>query len=160
MASSIRILKSAFVALFLFALAVPASAEGPHFDRGPLTIHTVEGAERILDVEWAMTPEQREHGLMFREDLGEDQGMLFDFGVTRDVMMWMKNTPLSLDMLFIGEDRRVSRIAHRTTPFSETIISSGGPVHYVLEIRGGRAAALGITEGATVEIVPPKSSSQ
>ena len=150
-----RRMKSAFVALFLWALAGPLAAEAPHFDRAPLSIQTTAGKAITLDVEWAITPEQREHGLMFRKELGDDQGMIFDFGTVREVMMWMKNTPLSLDMVFIGEDGRVTRVASRTTPFSEAIVGSGTPVRYVLEIRGGRAAALGIGEGAKVTLDPP-----
>ncbi|MBC7151947.1 MAG: DUF192 domain-containing protein [Rhizobium sp.] len=154
-----RLMKSAFVALFLWAIAGPLAAEAPHFDRAPLSIRTTEGKEITLDVEWAITPEQREHGLMFRKELGDDRGMIFDFGTVREVMMWMKNTPLSLDMVFIGEDGRVKRVASRTTPFSEAIVGSGEPVRYVLEIRGGRAAALGIGEGAAVTLTPPAGAS-
>lgn len=150
-----RLMKSAFVALFLWALAGPLAAEAPHFDRAPLSIQTTAGKAITLDVEWAITPEQRQHGLMFREELGDDQGMIFDFGTVREVMMWMKNTPLSLDMVFIDESGRVARVASRTTPFSEAIIGSGTPVRYVLEVRGGRAAALNIGEGAEVTIDPP-----
>ena len=150
-----EMIKSAFVALFLWALAGAAAAQGPHFDRSMLTIRTVEGKEIALDVEWAITADQRAHGLMFREELGDHQGMIFDFGTTRDVMMWMRNTPLSLDMVFIDESGLVKRIASRTTPFSETIIPSGAPVRYVLEILGGQATALGIAEGAIVELRPP-----
>ncbi|WP_454745705.1 DUF192 domain-containing protein [Ciceribacter selenitireducens] len=152
-------MKSAFVALFLWAVAGPLAAQAPHFDRSMLEIQTAEGKLITLDVEWAITPEQREHGLMFREDLGDDQGMIFDFGTVRDVMMWMKNTPLSLDMVFIDRDGRVIRVASRTTPFSEAIVGSGAPVRYVLEIRGGRAAALGIGEGAEVTLTPPAGAS-
>lgn len=154
-----RLMKSAFVALFLWAIAGPLAAEAPHFDRSMLEIQTAEGKEITLDVEWAITPEQREHGLMFRKELGDDEGMIFDFGTVREVMMWMKNTPLSLDMVFIGEDGRVQRVASRTTPFSEAIVGSGTPVRYVLEIRGGRAAALGIGEGAEVAVAPPAGAS-
>lgn len=154
-----RLIKSAFVALFLWALAGPIAAQAPHFDRSMLEIRTSDGKEITLDVEWAITVEQRQHGLMFREELGDDQGMIFDFGTVRDVMMWMKNTPLSLDMVFIDQEGRVKRVASRTTPFSEAIIGSGAPVRYVLEIRGGRAAALGIAEGAVVKMTPPVGTS-
>ena len=152
-------MKSAFLALFLWALAWPLAAQAPHFDRFMLTIRTVEGREIALHVEWAVTPDQRAHGLMFREELGDDQGMIFDFGTTRDVMMWMRNTPLSLDMVFIDERGLVKRVASRTTPFSEAIIPSGTPVRYVLEIRGGQATALGIAEGAVVQLPPPAGPS-
>lgn len=152
-------MKSAFVALFLWALAWPATAQAPHFDRSTLSIRTVEGRVIALDVEWAITPDQRAHGLMFREQLGDDQGMIFDFGTTREVMMWMRNTPLSLDMVFINESGLVKRVADRTTPFSEAIIPSGEPVRYVLEVRGGQATALGIAEGVVVDLTPPSGTS-
>ncbi|MFN7011729.1 MAG: DUF192 domain-containing protein [Allorhizobium sp.] len=147
-----RLIKSAFVALFLWMLALPllVQAEPPHYERAPLTIRTADGRAIELDVEWAITPEQRAHGLMFRESLGDRQGMIFDFGTVREVMMWMKNTPLSLDMVFIAEDGRISRIASRTTPYSEAIVASRGPVRYVLEIRGGQAAVLGMAAGDRV----------
>lgn len=151
-----RLIKSAFVALFLWMVAWPLSvqAEAPSFERGALTITAADGRKVDLDVEWAITPEQREHGLMFRASLGDREGMIFDFGTVREVMMWMKNTPLSLDMVFIEEDGRISHIASRTTPYSEAIIASRGPVRYVLEIRGGQAAALGISEGDRTDLAP------
>jgi uncharacterized membrane protein (UPF0127 family) len=154
-----RIVKSAFLALFLWVFVWPAAAQAPQFDRSTLTIRTTGGEKIELDVEWAITPDQRAHGLMFREQLGDDQGMIFDFGTARDVMMWMKNTPLSLDMLFIDQNGLVKRVASRTAPFSEAIIPSGTPVRYVLEIRGGQAAALGLAEGAVVDLTPPKGAS-
>ena len=70
--------------------------------------------------------------------------MLFDFGETRMVTMWMANTPASLDMIFIDESGRIVRIAERTTPLSESIVSSGEPIRYALEIRGGHAKELGL----------------
>ena len=145
-----RRMKSAFVALFLWALAGPLAAEAPHFDRAPLSIQTTAGKAITLDVEWAITPEQREHGLMFRKELGDDEGMIFDFGTVREVMMWMKNTPLSLDMVFIGEDGTVRRIAHSAKPYSLDVIPSGAAVRYVFEIVGGTADKLGIAPGAKV----------
>lgn len=149
-----RLMKSAFVALFLWMLAWPlfVQAEPPQFERGPLTITTADGRKVDLDVEWAITAEQRQHGLMFRESLGDREGMIFDFGTVREVTMWMKNTPLSLDMVFIEEDGRISRIASRTTPYSEAIVASRSPVRYVLEIRGGQATALGVAEGDRIDL--------
>lgn len=149
-----RLMKSAFVALFLWMLAWPlfVQAEPPQFERGALTITTADGRKVDLDVEWAITAEQRQHGLMFRESLGDREGMIFDFGTVREVTMWMKNTPLSLDMVFIEEDGRISRIASRTTPYSEAIVASRSPVRYVLEIRGGQATALGVAEGDRIDL--------
>jgi uncharacterized membrane protein (UPF0127 family) len=101
-------------------------------------------------VELALTPENRATGLMDRQSMAADHGMLFRFDQTRDVLMWMKNTPLSLDMLFIAENGRIARIAENTVPFSETIIPSGSPVRYVLELNAGTAAKTGVAVGDRV----------
>ncbi|RKE84899.1 DUF192 domain-containing protein [Rhizobium sp. AG855] len=139
---------SAFVALFVFFSGIlPAQAQVA-FDTGTLTITTQAGKQLEFEVEWALTAEQRARGLMERETLADNAGMLFDFGETRMVTMWMANTPLSLDMVFIDEAGVVVRVAEKTTPFSEAIVGSGKPVRYALEIRGGRAAELGLTAGA------------
>ncbi|PZU79919.1 MAG: hypothetical protein DI528_22950 [Shinella sp.] len=156
-----KLAKSALLALFLFL--VPAgllAADGVRFDRSQLRIDTPEGESHEFQVELALSPEQRERGLMYREKLGDNEGMIFDFGLEREVMMWMKNTPLSLDMLFIDGAGRVQRVASRAVPYSESIIASGGPARFVLEIRGGRAAELGIAPGAQVSIAATASPSK
>lgn len=142
------ILQSAVMALFLF-LAGGAGAQEP-FERQELLIQTKDGKTHKFDVELALTSEQRSQGLMHRETMATDQGMLFDFGENRPVAMWMKNTPLPLDMLFIQRDGTISHIHKRAVPFSEAIIDSRGPVAYVLELNGGRADALGVTTGDRV----------
>ncbi|TPG13090.1 DUF192 domain-containing protein [Sphingomonas oligophenolica] len=108
-----------------------------------------------LSVERATTAAEQEQGLMFRTDLAPDGGMLFwpypaGGGAPQDANFWMKNTPTPLDILFIRADGTIARIAENTIPFSETPIPSGEPVAAVLELVGGRAAALGIAEGDTV----------
>jgi len=148
------ILRSALLALFLFLPALVSADEAIRFDTGRLRVELPSGKTHVLTVELALSPAQRERGLMNRTELGPDHGMLFDFGQNREVMMWMKNTPLSLDMLFIDETGLITKIAARTKPFSENILSSGGPVKYVLEINGGRAEALKIEPGATVHLQP------
>jgi len=110
-------------------------------------IVAADGERHAFDAHLADTEEARGRGLMFVTRLEDDQGMLFDFGETRRVNMWMKNTPLSLDMLFIDERGVIVRIAERTVPFSTRLIRSGVPVRAVLEINGGRAEALGISVG-------------
>ncbi|WP_250954224.1 DUF192 domain-containing protein [Rhizobium sp. CG5] len=137
------------MALFLL-LPSFALAQALQFDTGQLTILTASGSRHAFTVERAITPAEREVGLMHRTELGADRGMLFDFGTPRTVMMWMKNTPLPLDMLFIDDTGLVIRVESRTTPFSENIIASGGVVRFVLEINGGRAEALGIAAGDQV----------
>jgi len=103
-----------------------------------------------FEVEVARTDEQRTTGLMYRKSLGERAGMLFDFKVDQPVYMWMKNTYIPLDMLFIRADGSIARIAVMTTPLSTETISSGEPVRAVLEIAGGQARKLGIKAGDRV----------
>lgn len=118
------------------------------FERGSLSFETIAGETITIDVEWALTAEQRARGLMERPALPDRTGMLFDFGESRMVTMWMANTPESLDMIFIDEKGRIVRIAERTIPLSEAIVSSGEPVRYALEIRGGHAREIGLDASA------------
>ena len=103
-----------------------------------------------FSVELALDPADRASGLMNRKSMAADHGMLFKFDQSRQVLMWMKNTPLPLDMLFIDETGVVIRIANNTTPFSEAVIPSGGPVRYVLELNGGTSEKRGISAGDRV----------
>lgn len=111
-----------------------------------LEIVTSNGAFKF-SVEIADESEERSRGLMFRETMLPTHGMLFDFGETAPIMMWMKNTPLSLDMLFIKADGTIARIASNTEPFSTSIISSGEPVSHVLELNAGMAKQIGAKPG-------------
>src|SRR5262245_52994048 len=103
-----------------------------------------------FSVELAVTDEQRARGLMFRKEVPEGYGMLFDFKRDQDVSMWMENTYVSLDMIFIRADGRIARIAQNTEPLSRNIVSSGGPVRAVLEVVGGTTKKLGIVAGDKV----------
>ena len=114
-----------------------------------LEIVTKSGV-KVFSVELAKTKEERERGLMFRKELADGRGMLFDFSPQQDVSMWMKNTYVSLDMIFIQADGRILRIAENTEPMSERIISSGGPVKAVLEVVAGTARKDGIAPGDRV----------
>lgn len=152
MRSFLILLTSAVLALVVFFGPASADQTPVVFETGRLAIVTTDGKPLEFEVEWALTPEQRARGLMERETLADNAGMLFDFGETRMVTMWMANTPLSLDMVFIDEAGLVVRVAARTTPFSEAIVGSGKPVRYALEIRGGRAAELGLTAGARLKL--------
>ena len=119
-----------------------------------VSIASAAGA-REFRVEMARTAAEQERGLMFRTDLSPDGGMLFwpyppDGTPPREASFWMKNTPSSLDILFIRADGTIARIADSTTPYSTTPIPSGEPVAAVLELAGGRAAELGIAEGDRV----------
>ena len=119
-----------------------------------LTIKSTNGTHAFT-VERARTQEEQARGLMFRTDLKPDGGMLFwpyppTGGAPVAASFWMKNTPSSLDILYIRADGTIARIAENTVPFSETPIPSGEPVGAVLELMGGRAAELGIAEGDLV----------
>ena len=116
----------------------------------PLTITSGNRTHRFR-VEVARTPQQQAQGLMFRTEMGGDEGMLFPFDPPRGLSFWMKNTVLSLDLIFIGEDRRIVNIAKRAVPYSEAGIVSAAPAIAVLELNGGRADELGIVPGARVE---------
>ncbi len=134
--------------LLPLSLAYAAGAQ-VSFERSSLTVETESGPLNF-EVELAITPEQRRQGLMFREDLEADQGMLFDFGRSGPVTMWMRNTFVPLDMLFIEEDGRIARIVADTQPLSDAVIGSGGPVRAVLELAAGTSAAQGIAVGDQV----------
>jgi uncharacterized membrane protein (UPF0127 family) len=114
-----------------------------------LEIITSSGVQPF-SVEVMRTDEEREKGLMFRKELPEGQGMLFDFHPEQNVAMWMKNTLIPLDMIFIQSNGRILRIAENTQVQSEKIIPSGGPVRGVLEVIAGTAKKLGIRPGDRV----------
>jgi uncharacterized membrane protein (UPF0127 family) len=115
----------------------------------PLEIVTKAGV-RTFTVEVAKTEKERETGLMYRKEMADDRGMLFDFSPEQQVSMWMKNTILSLDMIFISGNGRITRIAENTEPQSLKIISSGGPAKGVLEVVAGTAKKYGIAPGDQV----------
>lgn len=145
-----HVFRSALAALLLFVAAAGA-ATAAEFATEPLSIRAADGSVKQFTVELAVTSEQRAQGLMFREDMAADRGMLFDFGGSRRVAMWMKNTYLPLDMVFIRADGTIARVAADRLPLSENIIDSGEPVHFVLELNGGAAARLAIAAGDKVE---------
>jgi uncharacterized membrane protein (UPF0127 family) len=140
---------AAFVSALCLSIGITGSALALPTDREPLLIETRSGPVKFA-VELALTPADRATGLMHRQSLPADHGMLFRFDRTRQIMMWMKNTPLSLDMVFIGEDGVVAGIARNTTPYSEAVIPSPGPVRYVLELNAGTALRHGISAGDRV----------
>ena len=137
--------------MVLLTLLAPAHAPGAdlEFETAPLTINSATGRFKFK-VELAATAEQRRQGLMFRDSLEDDHGMLFDFGRTAPVTMWMRNTYIPLDMLFIDADGQIRRIVENTQPLSDAVIGSGGPVRAVLELRGGVSDELGIQPGDQV----------
>ena len=131
--------------LALVLAAIPARALET-FGTSELTIQTANGPQ-IFAIELALSDAQMEQGLMFRRSLAPNAGMLFDFKVPTSVTMWMKNTFIPLDMLFLDEAGRISDIHERAVPLSTDIIASKAPARYVIELNGGTAARLGIKSG-------------
>jgi len=120
----------------------------------PAGLQTLEIATKTgvhaFSVEIANTEAEREKGLMFRKELPEGHGMLFDFHHDQEVGFWMQNTYISLDMIFIRGDGRILRIAENTEPLSTRVIPSNGPVRAVLEVIAGTAEKFGIAPGDRV----------
>jgi uncharacterized membrane protein (UPF0127 family) len=116
----------------------------------PLTITSLGKTHRFR-VEVARTPQEQARGLMFRTEMGPDEGMLFPYDPPRVLSFWMKNTVLSLDLIFIGPDRRVINVAANAVPYSEASIASDAPAIATLELNAGRAKELGIVAGAKVD---------
>jgi hypothetical protein len=139
------------VAVFLAcapSLAASAASGRPAVSEW-LEIVTATGVHR-LHVEVARTSSERQKGLMFRASLPADGGMLFDFHDERPISMWMKNTPLPLDMIFVSRDGRVVSLAVDTEPYSEKVIWSGAPALAVIEVNAGTARRLSVAVGDLV----------
>lgn len=110
--------------------------------------------EHVIQVEVARTPAQLSQGLMFRRKMAKDAGMVFIFPKTEIIVMWMKNTLIPLDMLFVGADGRIRHIHERAVPKSLARISSGEPALVVIELNGGTAARLGLKKNDLVRFAP------
>jgi uncharacterized protein len=136
----------AVAAVAIFAFAGPGAQAA---SVQPLEIVTKNGVQ-VFSVEMATTEQEKETGLMYRKELPDGKGMLFDFSPEQQVSMWMKNTYIPLDMIFIRADGRIVRIAENTEPLSTKIISSGGPAKGVLEVIAGTAKKYGIEPGDRV----------
>ncbi len=137
---------------FLFATAVAGGAAEPQFQQFATAKLTIVGADGRHDftVELAETPAQQEQGLMFRQSLAPDAGMLFDFKEPTVATMWMRNTLIPLDMLFVDQHGRIVNIAQRAVPESDATIAAAAPVRAVIELNGGTAERLGIKPGDRV----------
>lgn len=143
------------IALLLAAVIAVVASFAPavgHAAAGDTLVVTTPAGKHAFTIEWAVTPDERERGLMYRKSMPKDHGMLFDFQTEQSVAFWMRNTYLPLDMLFIDGAGTVKRIEHKATPLSDRFIPSGAPVRYVFEINGGMADTLGISEGDKVTI--------
>ena len=144
------LLRIALVPLLLAAFcAGPLFAQLAQFPTAPLTILTAGGSHRFT-VELATSPEQMTQGLMFRQSLAPDAGMLFDYQVPSMATMWMKNTLIPLDMLFVDASGHIVNIHERAVPGSLDVIAAAAPVRAVIELNGGTAARLGIRPGDKV----------
>jgi uncharacterized protein len=148
-------IRRSLLALPLLA-ALPARAQPgvdrpqPRLPTEPMVIVTRDGRRLAFTVEMALSPEQQTIGLMFRTEVRPDEGMLFDWVTPRESAMWMRNTLIPLDMVFIAADGRIHRIAERTTPLSLATVESRGPVRATLELAGGAAERLDIRVGDRV----------
>lgn len=133
--------------------AASAAAKAVHPESGleviPLTVTSASGKHNFK-VEVARSAMEQAKGLMFRTKLGPDEGMIFPMSPPRGASFWMRNTVISLDLIFVAPDGRISNIAAKTVPYDERPLLSIGPVKAVLEIPGGRAAELGIAPGDKV----------
>ena len=114
-----------------------------------MVLISASGEHRFV-VELALADEEKTRGLMFRTEMAANEGMLFDFGRDAPVAMWMQNTILSLDMIFIRSNGTIARVAERTTPFSTDTIPSREPVRFVLEVPAGTAQRIGLQRGDRV----------
>jgi uncharacterized membrane protein (UPF0127 family) len=148
----------AFAAALLFGVlsaslpaSLPALAQAPAApgELENVTLVTASG-EHVFKVEVMRTDEQRARGLMFRKHLPADRGMLFDFKAEQRVSMWMRNTYIPLDMVFIARDGTVVNVAQDTEPLSERTIPSAGPALAVLEVNAGVARRIGLKAGDRV----------
>lgn len=141
-----RVARTAF---FCAALLLAAAAGAAGLAREALKIETGAGSRDFV-VEVARTTEEQGTGLMYRREMAPDAGMLFVYPAVSRVTMWMKNTFIPLDMLFIGAEGRITHIVERTVPQSNELIGSNGPVRAVLELNAGTASRLGIKVGDRV----------
>lgn len=148
--SPLLFLRAAFAALFVLVASAAGAQQQMVFPKDTLSIQTKAGKTYEFSIELAISEAQREYGLMYRKEMAPDHAMLFDFGTAQPVSMWMENTVLPLDMLFIQADGTVWAIRQNAVPYSRDIIDSNGPVKFVLELNAGRVKALGIRIGDKV----------
>jgi Uncharacterized conserved protein len=136
---------------FVFVLVGLVVFAAPVWPAGKQTLEIAsKSGVHVFSVEIADNDAERAKGLMYRKELPEGQGMLFDFHREQEVSFWMQNTYIPLDMVFIRADGRILRIAENTEPLSTKLIPSGGPVRAVLEVVGGTTRKLGIAPGDRV----------
>lgn len=143
-------------ALFVFAAALSASAAAPaafaeaRIRTGALSIDKAAGGSISVRIEIAESEQEKAKGLMFRTKMADGEGMLFLYGKPFEITMWMRNTYITLDMVFIRPDGVIHRIEQKAEPLSDRVIASQGAVSAVLEMPGGAAERLGIKAGDRV----------
>ncbi len=147
-----RHLLALLTAMPAIALAQGEDPTGPQpaLQKEKLVVVTHDGVQHVFNVEMALTQQQQIVGEMFRTSVPPDGGMLFDWGIPRESQMWMRNTLVPLDMLFIDPDGRIRWIVENAVPQSLAVIDSHGPVRATLEVAGGTAARLNIVVGDLV----------
>ena len=141
--------RAVLAAAAVIAFAGAARAQLATFPKGKLVIETAKG-KFPFDIEIALSPPQMMQGLMFRRALAADAGMLFDYGSPQPITMWMKNTVIPLDMIFIANDGRIVDFHERAVPMSLDTIETKVPARAVLEVNAGTVARLGVQVGDTV----------
>ena len=143
-------LPAALFCLLLIATAFyTATLNAASLPVEPVAIVTSSGTH-VFKAEIASTPDTQAQGLMFRRSIAPDRGMLFTYSQDQEITMWMRNTFISLDMIFITSEGKVHHIVRNTEPFSENLIVSAGPVRAVLEVAAGTANRIGLKSGDTV----------
>ncbi|MEL6686738.1 MAG: DUF192 domain-containing protein [Pseudomonadota bacterium] len=149
-------MKRLLVALFFALLVGPSFAQTAQDDvvefgePVPLTIVAENGTHSFL-VEEAKTLDQQARGMMWREEMGDDEGMIFEFAEPKVATIWMKNTAIPLDILFVRSNGKILKIEHMAQPYSLRSASSEAVIAGVVELKGGRALELGIKPGDTVQ---------
>jgi uncharacterized membrane protein (UPF0127 family) len=146
-----RLLLALLLTAPIAAAAQESTGPQPALPKEKLVIVSRDGAKHDFMVEMAISPAQQTVGEMFRKTVPEDGGMLFDWGAPRESQMWMKNTLVPLDMVFINQDGTIRSIAEDTVPQSLATIDSHGPVRATLELAGGLTAKLNIRVGDKVQ---------
>ena len=144
-------LSLAFVLFSTAAAAQTAQNDNVNFGEPvPLSIMS-EGVKHEFMVEEAKTPDQQARGMMWRDSMDDDDGMIFEYDEPRILTIWMKNTAIPLDILFVRSNGKILKIEHMAQPYTLRSASSEAPVAAVVELKGGRALELGIKPGDTVE---------
>lgn len=142
--------RAVLLLVLVLVLPVGTALAQVQFPQSSLQVVKADGQRHDFVVEVATSADQLSQGLMYRSKMAANAGMLFDFGAPRSVAMWMKNTLIPLDMLFVTGNGRIAGISERAVPHSTVTISSPGDVKAVLELNGGTASRLGLKVGDRV----------